>query len=183
MRHIPKGFISVKTENEKDPSDWIKTAVAQQLMEKLKQEINTDILYVVHNGGRDSSRGTWLHPSLHPFFVEWQRSSGQKQSYRYRFEDWHREELAKELQGKTNVETPAGVCDIETEDYAIEVKDYKHWAAAIGQAQSYAFFLKKKPAIYLFNGQPSPACIKICNHLNVHIFLKGAQNATGCFIS
>lgn len=59
-------------------------------------------------------------------------------------------QLADTLGGKTEVATKFGRCDIVTDTMCIEVKHYKHWKSAIGQAVAYGIAEGKSPAIAIF---------------------------------
>lgn len=167
MRVIPIGFVKLQRKARKDPHEWLVSVNTQYLIDKLKIEIGLETLVIVFRGGDHVTRGTWAHPKVVELFEKWQSTPASK--LRYRFEAWHREQLAQKYKGETEVETPAGDCDVVTRKYAIEVKDYKHWKSAIGQAQAYAFYLNKKPAIHLINGSPSVRCIEVCAHLGIKI--------------
>ncbi len=59
--------------------------------------------------------------------------------------------LCKKLKGVSEYKTDFGRCDIVTEEFCIEVKTFKGWKCAIGQALAYATAENKKPAIALFD--------------------------------
>jgi hypothetical protein len=59
-------------------------------------------------------------------------------------------QLANTLGGKTEVATKFGRCDIVTDTMCIEVKHYKYWKSAIGQAVAYGIAEGKSPAIAIF---------------------------------
>ena len=59
--------------------------------------------------------------------------------------------LCKKLNGLPEHKTEFGRCDIVTEEFCIEVKAFKGWKGAIGQALAYATAENKKPAIALFD--------------------------------
>lgn len=63
----------------------------------------------------------------------------------------YRDRLAKELNGKTEVNTPVGRIDIVTKTEIIELKNAKHWKSAIGQIKSYGqYYPKHRQRIHLF---------------------------------
>jgi hypothetical protein len=67
-------------------------------------------------------------------------------------EDWYRDELARELGGKTEVYIDkVGRIDVLTNTEIIEVKNTKGWKSAIGQIKSYGqYYPKHKIRVHLF---------------------------------
>jgi len=66
-------------------------------------------------------------------------------------ESWYRDRLAKELNGRTEVNTPVGRIDILTKTQIIEVKRVSGWKAAKGQVKAYGhYYPKHKLRIHLF---------------------------------
>lgn len=61
-----------------------------------------------------------------------------------------RDLLAERFNGQVEVMTKFGRCDIVTESSCIEVKYYKQWKSAIGQAVAYGIAENKKPVVALF---------------------------------
>jgi hypothetical protein len=73
----------------------------------------------------------------------------------YSQESDYQNELAKELDGTTEVPTPAGRVDILTATQIIEVKDAKQWKFAVGQILVYGeYFPEHQKTLYLI-GQVS----------------------------
>lgn len=67
-------------------------------------------------------------------------------------EAWYRDELARELGGKTEVYIDkVGRIDVLTNTEIIEVKNTKGWKSAIGQIKSYGqYYPKHKMRVHLF---------------------------------
>ena len=91
-----------------------------------------------------------------------------------------RDELAAALQGKTEVQTPAGAADVVTATEVIEVKHYTNWKHAIGQVLAYGTFLPHLTRrIHLFAdaGDKAAASIatmlaaSVCGPLNIAVTL------------
>ncbi|MBK1883637.1 hypothetical protein JIN85_14540 [Luteolibacter pohnpeiensis] len=64
-------------------------------------------------------------------------------------EAWYRDEVARKLGGKTEVQVPNGRVDILTEAYAIEVEKATNWKEAIGQCLWYSLQTNKRAGIVL----------------------------------
>lgn len=83
--------------------------------------------------------------------------------------------LCKKLNGLPEHKTEFGRCDIVTEEFCIEVKTFKGWKGAIGQALAYATAENKKPAIALFDHKEvedfyKQRVIQTCNRFGITIF-------------
>jgi hypothetical protein len=65
-------------------------------------------------------------------------------------ESYYHEIAAKALEGEMEITMPdRAICDIVTEEYAIEVKKHPDWKDAIGQSLNYAIQSNKKAGILL----------------------------------
>ena len=83
--------------------------------------------------------------------------------------------LCKKLNGMPEYKTEFGRCDIVTEEFCIEVKTFKEWKGAIGQALAYATAENKKPAIALFDHKKVDTLYKrrvqqTCDKFGIAIF-------------
>ena len=83
--------------------------------------------------------------------------------------------LCKKLNGLPEYKTEFGRCDIVTEEFCIEVKTFKGWKGAIGQALAYATAENKKPAIALFDHKEveylyKQRVIQTCDRFGITIF-------------
>lgn len=58
---------------------------------------------------------------------------------------------AKKLKGEIEIECEVGYIDILTNTHAYEVKSFKKWKNAIGQAIAYSHVVNKKPGVILYN--------------------------------
>ena len=88
---------------------------------------------------------TWVHPELAVYLKEW---VGKRKGMR---EKHIQVQLAKELGGQMEVETPVGYIDILTPTKIIEVKEISKWKHALGQILSYAtYYPNREKCIYLF---------------------------------
>ncbi len=58
--------------------------------------------------------------------------------------------IAADYSGTTKIKCSAGIADIVTREYIIEIKPLHKWMQAIGQALVYSAELQFKPAVYLF---------------------------------
>jgi hypothetical protein len=68
----------------------------------------------------------------------------------------HRDIIASNLNGETEVKTPVGFIDILTDDLLIEVKRGSLWKHALGQVLSYGhFYPNHKKVIWLFDYVPN----------------------------
>jgi hypothetical protein len=66
-------------------------------------------------------------------------------------ENWYRDRLAQQLNGKTEVTTPVGRIDILTKTEIIEIKSSKNWKNAIGQVKAYGqYHPDRRLRIHLF---------------------------------
>jgi hypothetical protein len=161
-----ENFILVKGVNRKDPHEFLRLRTTKQKIEDLEKELGSPV-FIVKRGGNNLG-GTWLHSELYKHWKDWANSP--KRTALPKFEDAHTKALAKSLDGQCFVDTLVGQCDVVTKEYAIEVKTAKAWKSAIGQAQAYAYFLSKKPGIYLFDSDADLACKEVCNHIGIRIF-------------
>ncbi|MBD1935627.1 MULTISPECIES: KilA-N domain-containing protein [Cyanophyceae] len=146
-------------------NDFHRLKSSEALLDKLELKHGTPQIIVIQ-GGTPEIQGSWGSPELAEFVMRWADSP--KSANSYRFEAYHKEILAAKLGGDCCVWTPAGECDVVTKKYAIGVKEYRSWKHAIGQAQTYAYYLKKTPAIYLI-GTPPNTCREVCQYLKVAI--------------
>jgi hypothetical protein len=80
-------------------------------------------------------------------------------------EAWHRDKLARELNGETEVQTPVGRIDILTKTEVIEVKRAIGWKSAIGQVKSYGrYYPNHRLRIHLFGHLTQSRLAKIQEH-------------------
>jgi hypothetical protein len=80
-----------------------------------------------------------------------------------------RDELARKENGTAEYSNVAGRCDVVTAKFAIEVKETRRWAGAMGQALAYAAATNKRPRIHLFGSEPPDICKRVCQGLGVTI--------------
>lgn len=146
-------------------NNYTRSKATKAFLDKVKKETGVYPIITIRSG-RNEDRGTWGTLEVAERVRIW--ATGKSKSS-HRYESYHREQLAKRLKGETEVSTLAGNCDVVTHKYAIEVKEARRWKSAIGQAQVYAYFLKKKPGIYLI-GQVPEECQEICEFLQIKIF-------------
>jgi len=73
--------------------------------------------------------------------------------------------LAAILGGKTEVKLRYGIADVVTPTHVYEVKEWKDWRHAIGQAIIYALELGLRPGIAIFVDRPSVKTIRICGEV------------------
>lgn len=64
--------------------------------------------------------------------------------------------LASRERGKMEVRCKFGVVDVVTKAEAIEVKNYRYWKQALGQALVYGKATEKLPRVHLFGGKRLP---------------------------
>ena len=77
------------------------------------------------------------------------------------------EEIAKEENGYSKVETPIGFIDVLTDTKIIEVKPEYLWKEALGNVKCYSFYYPdKQKYIYLYN----------CNYKNMHVINQICDN-------
>lgn len=58
--------------------------------------------------------------------------------------------MVTDLNGKAEVQTPAGNIDILTDDELIEIRHISKWTYAIGHVQVYNIYCKRNMRIHLF---------------------------------
>jgi hypothetical protein len=98
---------------------------------------------------------------------------------RTRTESIVRDSIAAIENGKTEVRLESGAADVMTSDEIIEVKYWRHWKSAIGQALVYSRDAKKRPRIHLFClehekhklGLMKPMIERHCNSLGIALSL------------
>lgn len=165
---IPSNWVNVTAITKaygKKFNNFYRLKSTKFLLDSLEEKYGSPQLIIVQ-GGIPEKQGSWASNEIAEAVLRW--ASFPKGERNERFEAHHREKLAKKLNGKTEVSTPVGNCDVVTKIYAIEVKEYRGWKSAIGQAQVYAYYLQKKPAIHLI-GNVSPECREVCSYLGVEI--------------
>ncbi|MGE5658871.1 MAG: hypothetical protein ACM37W_19920 [Actinomycetota bacterium] len=90
-----------------------------------------------------------------------------KKRYAELIEGKYRDRLAIELNGETEVVTPAGRIDVLTPTEIIEVKDVCGWKQAIGQVLVYGkYYPTHKKRIHLFGGISEAQIKLIHSHVN-----------------
>ncbi len=155
-------------------------AKTREYITALTIEVNIPIVNLIESrkGGILTEQGTWVHPQvathlamwISPKFAvkvtrwieEWKTySSNNKTQYMHeinhlepsnnsQIEAQVRDLLAREYHGTTEVQCSAGIIDIVTHQYVIEVKIIYKWKHALGQAQAYSMDMNLEPAVYLF---------------------------------
>ena len=148
-------------------ADWLRLNATKAFLDELEAKYGSPQIIILQRTTNEI-RGTWGSPEVVSRFQQWLKGRKIKS---YRFESYHRDQLSNLFtDSQLEVDTPVGKCDVVTKDYVVEVKEARGWKAAIGQAQAYAFYLKKKPAIYLFGGSISKECYKVCKYLGIQVF-------------
>lgn len=166
---IPSSWIrlsGIAIENRKLIGDWLRLNSTKAFLDELEAKYGKPQIVVVKGGDR-RRQGVWGTTEVAVRVRQW--AFGQKVKS-FRFESHHRNKVKNFFpDSKTEVKTPAGVCDVVTSKYAIEVKESRGWKSAIGQAQVYAYYLNLKPAIYLI-GEVPKECYEVCKKLGVKVF-------------
>lgn len=81
-----------------------------------------------------------------------------------------RDDLARMLQGQTEVSTASGLrCDVLTDEYAIEVKQAAKWPHAMGQAIAYAHAFNRKPAVFFYDKPAGKQALETCASMKVTV--------------
>lgn len=123
-------------------------------LEALSRDIGIAMSELIHitkgNYASKEEQGTWAHPKIGDHFSAWCKSSPSRQKGKA-YEISISNALAKQLCGKREVQTIAGVIDVVTCNEIIEVKDVKRWKQAIGQVLVYGLeFPCHRKRIHLF---------------------------------
>jgi len=80
-----------------------------------------------------------------------------------------RDLVSSHISGETEVCCLFGRCDVMTSKYAIEVKNYKQWPHALGQALAYAG-TERNAIVCLFDGMLDTHSEIVCQRAGVHVW-------------
>ena len=174
---------------------WISLYSTKELMNELEHIEKGKKVIDVKKGRYNS--GSWIHSKLaihlamwiNPVFglkvsewvEEWKSLSLMNEhifykelneiqpSYKTQREKEIQEDLKHKLHAKSEVETPAGFIDLETEDKIIEIKEIRNWKHAIGQILSYGIYINKEKWIYLFGEGEQSTIMEVCDKLGINL--------------
>ena len=95
-------------------------------------------------------------------------------------EPYYQQIAAKAMEGKMEITMPdRSICDILTEEYAIEVKKHPDWKDAIGQSLNYAYQSNKNAGIVLIVDKPTDSIrlMSVIRHyeLPIHVWIIHAE--------
>jgi len=168
-----------------------------------KLNISISKLMIIKTGGKKTTiRGTYVHPALLTsialwmscefngnvccWIEEWKKSSNDntnkyfnklaksKPDFNNDREKQIQKILKKSLNGKIEVEVPAGYIDILTKKSVVEIKHYDDWICAIGQLMVYStYYPKKNRTLYLFDvGDKDISIIEdMCNKYDIQLVI------------
>ena len=87
-------------------------------------------------------------------------------------ESYFRDNLAKKVDGETEVKVVGGIVDVLSDEEIIEVKRIRDWKHAIGQVVVYGSYLSHKKRIHLiddFSNTNKWTIEDVCNRLDIKV--------------
>lgn len=98
-------------------------------------------------------------------FERWKVTAGRQKPQR--IEHVYQDRLAKELNGRKEVFTEAGVIDLLTSEEIIEIKGVKQWKAGIGQLMVYGeYYRSHRKRLHLFGDCHESFLVIVQKHCN-----------------
>jgi hypothetical protein len=182
--------------NNKLFGHWFSNKNTKKIIQKLKDELKEEVIYVRKGGRKDDTLGSWIHPLLATHLAQWistdfsikvskwieeWKSIREKNKIEYENsllnlildEKDDREKqiqlkLQKELGGVIEVKTEFGFIDLLTETELIEIKIGNNWKCGLGQLCVYSEYYKfHKKRLHLFDIGYNEKINKICSQYNI----------------
>jgi len=170
--------------------NWVKNSNSVQLINFFQKSLNVDVIYNIF-------ADKYVHPKLMPYVAIWvSKDFAYKVSFiiddwikipsQNELTFWNDmgdffkepinddvvieiniEQIAKEENGHSKVETPIGIIDVLTDTKIIDVKPEYLWKEALGKVKCYSFYYPdKQKYIYLYNS----------NYKNMHVISQICDN-------
>lgn len=145
----PNGYINLTQmcqANGKRLDNWMRLKQTQECINALENHLQTQVI----DSEEGVKGGTWGHPKLAENLMAWLSASKIRKNGN-QFEISHHKRLWQEVGGEIEVPTKTGRIDILTDTYVVEIKDVRHWKAAVGQVLVYQLeFPSHQARIHLY---------------------------------